>query len=304
MMEKIEWYQEVLELEPSSKVFFPLAKLLQNNNQPNEAVATLRQGLDRHPEFFEARLMLIDLLENSGRNEEALQEVERLGSKLDLYPGFWQAWAGVCEQQGQLDVSMALRLLAVFLSGKDVSLMDVLQHGLQSILGYPSVSRDSLPDPSSVSDSAAPVEHSEPVLEALETTGCNQASIADDNDASAICGQAEEPAPLPSMEPDELADAEEEPFSLRTRTMATVLLEQGDLQGALDIYEELLAAAGNPEKKQELQERIDELKSKMKTGAYTPELDEPKAEEPLQGKQKLLDALENLAKRLEVRASG
>ena len=129
MMEKIEWYQEVLELEPSSKVFFPLAKLLQNNNQPKEAVATLRQGLDRHPEFFEARLMLIDLLESSGRSDEALQEVERLGSKLDLYPGFWQAWAGVCEQQGQMDVSVALRLLAVSLSGKDVSLMDVLQQG-------------------------------------------------------------------------------------------------------------------------------------------------------------------------------
>ena len=42
----------------------------------------------------------------------------------------------------------------------------------------------------------------------------------------------------------------------------------------------------------------------MKTGVYEPEHDEPKADEPLQGKQKLLDALENLAKRLEVRAGG
>ena len=303
MMEKIEWYQEVLELEPSSKVFFPLAKLLQNNNQPNEAVATLRQGLDRHPEFFEARLMLIDLLESSGRSEEALQEVERLGSKLDLYPGFWQAWAGVCEQQGQLDVSVALRLLAVSLSGKDVSLMDVLQQGLQSILGNPPVSGISLIASSSVSDAAAPAGHIEPTPEVLEKTAGSHAPVANETVSPAERGQMEESISLAPAEPDELAD-EEEPFSLRTRTMATVLLEQGDLQGALDIYEELLAVAESPEKKQELQERISELSSRMKTGVYEPEHDEPKADEPLQGKQKLLDALENLAKRLEVRAGG
>ena len=31
MMEKIEWYQEVLKLDPDSKVFFPLAKLLRDS---------------------------------------------------------------------------------------------------------------------------------------------------------------------------------------------------------------------------------------------------------------------------------
>ena len=303
MMEKIEWYQEVLEIEPSSKVFFPLAKLLAGNNQVQKSIAVLRQGLDRHPEFFEARLMLIDLLESSGRSEEALQEVERLGSKLDLYPGFWQAWAGVCEQQGQLDVSVALRLLAVSLSGKDVSLMDVLQQGLQSILGNPPVSGIPLTASSSVSDSAAPAGHIEPASEVLEKTARSHAPVANATVSPAERGQMEESISLAPVEPDELAD-EEEPFSLRTRTMATVLLEQGDLQGALDIYEELLAVAESPEKKQELQERISELSSRMKTGVYEPELDEPKADEPLQGKQKLLDALENLAKRLEVRAGG
>ena len=35
MMEKIEWYQEVLKLDPDSKVFFPLAKLLRDSQQPD-----------------------------------------------------------------------------------------------------------------------------------------------------------------------------------------------------------------------------------------------------------------------------
>ena len=82
MMEKIEWYQEVLEIEPSSKVFFPLAKLLLGNKQTQEAIAVLRQGLDRHPEFFEARLMLIDLLQQERDAAGASSEVGVLGAKL------------------------------------------------------------------------------------------------------------------------------------------------------------------------------------------------------------------------------
>ena len=47
MMEKIEWYQEVLKLDPDSKVFFPLAKLLRDSQQPDKAIEVLRAGL-RH----------------------------------------------------------------------------------------------------------------------------------------------------------------------------------------------------------------------------------------------------------------
>ena len=44
MMEKIEWYQEVLKLDPDSKVFFPLAKLLRDSQQPDKAIEVLRRG--------------------------------------------------------------------------------------------------------------------------------------------------------------------------------------------------------------------------------------------------------------------
>ena len=46
MMDKIEWYREVLELEPSSKLFFPLARLLVEDGQPEAALETLRRGLE------------------------------------------------------------------------------------------------------------------------------------------------------------------------------------------------------------------------------------------------------------------
>ena len=310
MMEKIEWYQEVLELEPSSKVFFPLAKLLQSNNRPGEAIATLRQGLDRHPEFFEARLMLIDLLESTGQSDSALEQVERLGSKLDLYPGFWQAWAGVCEQQGQANVSVALRLLAAFLSGREISLVDILQNGLKEVLGNTPMSSaapritlakapaaaqtppqtinaaglDSLPEPG-LAPAASPVVDAAPAAEVPAAEQATPSAPVVPNDETEL----------------DLPESDEEPFSLRTKTMAAVLVEQGDLQGALDIYEELLAGASG-DKQAELQARIDEIKLKMKGSEPAAPEDAAKSPEPLQGKQKLLDALENLAKRLEVRA--
>ena len=41
MTEKIEWYKEVLELEPNSKVFCPLARMLADEQRFDEAVAVL-----------------------------------------------------------------------------------------------------------------------------------------------------------------------------------------------------------------------------------------------------------------------
>ena len=54
MKAKIEWYREVLELEPGSKVFFPLARLLGQSGETQEAIRVLRMGLARHPEYIEA----------------------------------------------------------------------------------------------------------------------------------------------------------------------------------------------------------------------------------------------------------
>ena len=62
MTPKIEWFQEILEQEPSSRVFFPLAKLLFESGDVTKALETLRHGLEHHPDFLEARLFLIHLL--------------------------------------------------------------------------------------------------------------------------------------------------------------------------------------------------------------------------------------------------
>ncbi|HIV67199.1 MAG TPA: hypothetical protein H9991_13195, partial [Candidatus Mailhella excrementigallinarum] len=42
--EKINWYREVLELEPGSRVFLPFARLLVEQGCSDEAAAVLRRG--------------------------------------------------------------------------------------------------------------------------------------------------------------------------------------------------------------------------------------------------------------------
>ena len=70
--EKAAWYREVLDLEPGSKVFLPYARLLLELDRADEAVSVLRDGLGRHPEFMEARLLLIDVLHKRGEHAACL----------------------------------------------------------------------------------------------------------------------------------------------------------------------------------------------------------------------------------------
>lgn len=134
MMAKIEWYKEVLELEPSSKVFFPLARLLVEHGHVADAITTLRSGLEHHPEFIEARLFLIDMLHKEGQNSQCGSEVARLAGLFRAYPGFWDAWGQSSSTDAHNpDMAFALTLLATMFRQQEVTLMDVLAAGLQAV---------------------------------------------------------------------------------------------------------------------------------------------------------------------------
>lgn len=329
MKAKIEWYQEVLELEPSSKVFFPLARLLAENGQPDDAIATLRQGLDRHPEFIEARLFLIELLHSSHRDDLRDGEVGKLARLLGAYPGFWDAWSA-CLAAGDKgrDTALALAFLAAsFRSGTQgaLSWTSVIEHGLRAMLGGNGT--DPVPATSPVATPSAPAMpdlqdmHDVQGLPATKSTSL-PTSLHDEADAPrqahghAAPSRAGTAASSAGDVPDAVAapdasdtldaqDEEEEHFSLRTRSMAQVLAEQGDLRGALDIYEELLAASGSDEERADIAGVIQELTNRLKSAGEGSQRQQAADEgQPLQGKHKLIHMLESLAERLEARAQG
>lgn len=412
--EKIDWYREVLELEPNSKVFLPLARLHLQIGQEDEAIAVLEHGLARHPEHLEARLLLVELLYRTGRQEACTRQVSELGRLFSTYAHFWQAWA-VClsATDGPPEVATALRLMAAnFLHGP-LSLQDLLNRGLDTVLREPDAA------------TATPAEHAEHLSAAAAspaagTVRCDDASpqglfvpspaassllddvadVADmagstpaetpapaphdtDTPESAAPGNSRGPAPhsllaavldavddrldddvlpahmplprelglsatedtedaplpdaaaplaghdragqardegevfrpevssLPFMAAPETSgeQADEQPsdeegdevFSLRTRSMADVLAEQGDLRGALDIYAELLAAAVNVHERVELQQRVDALMARLEGQSGQDESVAGSTAE-LSGKEKLITVLEALAERVEARA--
>lgn len=138
---KLEWYKEVLSLEPNSKLFLPLARLLaelgtedNNADMMNEAFEVLRRGLNIQPEFMEARLFLIELLNACGCKAQCGAEVARLASLFLSYPDFWDAWReyAITEHESS-DFTAALGFMSAIMRNKSLSIVQVLEAGLNSL---------------------------------------------------------------------------------------------------------------------------------------------------------------------------
>ena len=129
MMEKIEWYQEVLKLDPDSKVFFPLAKLLRDSQQPDKAIEVLRAGLRHSSVFLEARLLLIQILFEQSRSGECSEELSAVTGLLENYPAFWEVWAESVSEKNR-DLALAIRLMASTIRHPERSLSLILESGL------------------------------------------------------------------------------------------------------------------------------------------------------------------------------
>lgn len=372
MTEKIEWYKEVLELEPNSKVFFPLARLLSEAGRTDEAVEILEQGLARHEEFLEARLFLIELLHTANRLEACEKQVGRLTKMFSTYAGFWQAWAACINAAGDApDTAAVLRFLALNFSKGPVSLHEVINQGLASLSGAGAAAgaeASSQARSEAASPAAGPSVHeatfaaastparpavtgdAAPVAEAVEqfvaapvlATATHDADVQLDADVHIDDVDAHEPidfdpdlamaddealpaeledgtpsmlargadayaayaAPVTQSEAVVVDDADEgeERFSLRTRSMAEVLAEQGDIKGALDIYHELAAAAVHPEESADLRQRITTLTARLGNAQTVDPVQPAATAEHASGKDKLISMLEALAERVEARA--
>ena len=205
MMEKIEWYQEVLKLDPDSKVFFPLAKLLRDSQQPDKAIEVLRAGLQHSSVFFEARLLLIQILFEQSRAGECSEELSTVTGLLERYPAFWEVWAESVSEKNR-DLALAIRLMASTIRHPEHSLSLILESGLGILQDV----RRSFSSSQSIeaSDSEPPcgVSHEETLCTATpsaqELSSCTvlveESSIAD---AELLESMLEESAPVRERPP-------------------------------------------------------------------------------------------------------
>ena len=335
MTEKIEWYKEVLALEPNSKIFFPLARMLEREGDLEQACEVLKEGVARHGEYLEARLFLVELLERLGRTEECAAEVEVLAGLLARYEGFWSAWSASAGQAGA-DPALFVRMLGLSLKRPGLTLAELLRRGLDSfgegpagqtkteiLVGKAPASKASGPEasgPEASGPEAAGKAASEPAQPASAKAELAKADPGKPESAKSESARPEARAAKPAAEsrpePAKVATkagtasrrsaqpAKAGGASLRTRSMAEVLAEQGDLASAAEIYDELVLAAPEGER-DALCRRRDELKAlqaaQAQASGKAPAAE--RADGAARPASKLVTLLENLAARVEARAN-
>ena len=327
MEEKIKWYEEILHLDPA-RLFFPLARLYAQNNDPEKAIQTLRSGLDKDPRHVEAKMFLLSLLIRQGQDID--QEgwlLEGITAVLEQYPEVWTAWAREQEKSGHTDLGVALRFVGSTLQGRPLSWTEILNQGFAALAGE----TDSRPPeqdgsgPTSGSHgggldfvtSEMPSGADSQATALFEEAPADQGVEADliSPDDGLEMGHDEQPmeqAEDASFQGDGAgeSDGAEEPerddsvslTSYRTRTMADILAEQGDYPQALDIYVELQQNAESQDEYEELQAAIQSMQEHIEASARQPEKSEESSRSSEYGrKTTLVSRLERLAQRLESR---
>ena len=300
------WFEELLRLDPYSTSFYPYARFLCDAGKYEQAVAVLRKGLEHAPDFWDARLLLIELGGILGDSGMAAREAAYVASRFRSSKSFWDAWA---EQEGSPDAAAAVRLAGLILRG-GISVADVITAGVRSL----SKSEDAF--------------HTEKIpAETASVSGqCTDGSVAEGS-AGIISSDRSEKAPADSI-PEHLGEgavaADPQAIekgrtdkslsfvrlstpgffsnpsssagnlgsgktSIRTRTMADILAEQGDVRGALEIYDELLGKASAQESAL-LRKKAESLRKKLIS------------ENQPQKKMDAVEFLNKLAVRLEKKA--
>lgn len=129
--EKALWYQEVLSLDPASRIFLPYARLLAESGRRMEAIEVLRAGLSRHPEFLDARLLLIEELHAAGQDAAAGLEAAGVIESLSQCSALWDIWSrlpGVRPDQAAM-----LRFFGATFKKDGPTLADVFEAGMKAL---------------------------------------------------------------------------------------------------------------------------------------------------------------------------
>lgn len=258
--ERIELYREILEQDPQSKLFFSLAKLYREKEDIENAVFVLKKGIEIHPDHLEARLMLIDLLNKNGQEDSSEPHIKKLENLFKEYPMFWRSWASYLAKNGKKDLAGYISLIGAYFESKE-------EH---KTLG-------------------------EKIFDILKDVCWLEPKDKERSQLEEIVAvEQEQDLDLSSDKQDESCAQDVE---FKTKTMADILMSQGDYKQAIEIYEELIKKEKDNLLKKELEIKLNEAKAKL---ASKKEVKENKSSH-YKVKHKLLHRLKLLATRLEAR---
>ncbi len=316
MASKIELYREVLEIEPNSKVFFPLARQLAGEGREGEAADVLFKGIAFHPDHLEAKFFLIELLSRLGRSGEADAVFADVGGLLARYPSVWLLWSRTAASRSK-DPALAMLFLANYFQDESLTWAEVMERGLRSLRqAEPAVA----PGTSIVAQAPAaavaePVREApaapqpEPATETVSAPvpGGDSLSLRGAREVMELAADLAPAAPEPADKGRGKA-AKGRDAEVRTKTMAVLLANQGDVAGAREIYDELLSHLPPGSEREEIAALLAGLDagkvSGHDTAAPEPAAGDDDGSRKSPGPAKLVSLLEALAGRLDARARG
>lgn len=282
MDEKIKLYEEMLSLDPASKLFLRLAELYFEKGAYGRALEVLKRGLEGHPEYLEARFCLLRVCQVLELEEQADQIIKEVVSLFEKNIDFWFYWSKFLQKKGQKDLALLVGLLGAALQdNRGLSLTDLVLKFLTS----PSNFGLSLQGEIGIQAQGIPEQ-------VKGNEGVDNFKLAEDDDENFEFSLEEE-----DDEPG-MTDKSHALSGVRTRTMADILAEQGDLEQAREIYEELLARAVDGQEKQYLQKALEKIHIELEQGK------DGELTGGLNKRKELQLKLERLAERLEARALG
>ncbi len=338
MNDRLDLYREILEIEPNSKVFFAYAKLLSNQARIEEALSVLARGLESHPDFLEARLYYIDLLARNDKLESARMQLNRLTGIFQTHSGFWHIWSKLTAEDNPT-ISTTLGLLATLFNDPSLSLLQIMQAGIHAhapeIYGEElkkvwienkdvkpriptlaevqanDLAKKDLSDAISIEAIDAPSITITPDPQIFESQAPVIPSPAAEESPITAFEEPFEPAPVDRNTPHHhrFANIHTNPYeaspqnakiSTLTKSMADLLADQGDIVGAIKIYEHHLDISDEIEKPF-IRSRLEYLYSLKNPAPLSEPLD---AHRPLSANisPRMQSMLSKLATRLENRA--
>jgi len=264
---EIERLTELYEKDPTSRIFAPLADAYRKSKLYDEAIDIVRKGLEIHPDYVSAHLVLA-----------------RCYYEKDML----QLARGALENVLQFDQQnlIALRLLGDIFARlgeegealkryKQVLEIDPANLELQSIVERmaPSGSQDTVSPPETAArrdDISAPIEP-HPMRPTLVGQGQGVSELVETPEVSEIVDQElplEEEKPPELRLPEEPRKAEERVGKgFATLTLAEIYEEQGFIEKALGVYRELLES--HPED-EHIKTKVEQLSAKIKPGPGEP----------------------------------
>ncbi len=131
MNDKFIWYKEVLDIEPQSRLFLPLARILADDGLLEEAKAVLGNGLSYHVHFVQARMLLAEVLQKLGKKDEAESQFALVAGEFRENASFWQSFANTAAKNK--DESVIRRMMSLQLRNVPTEFSDIMSRGLDSL---------------------------------------------------------------------------------------------------------------------------------------------------------------------------